>query len=138
MQECQLFQMICDCLFFLCEFNTSGMIFKFSILASSHSFSALCTFNLSTKELGAKLVVGSHHLYVQHPHRPLCVSIPPHTSSHHHKYESILLPGNNKEHTTDSRAGQQHVHPDVRRQGIKEGEHARIGAVWFAVQDADT
>lgn len=122
---------------FLCEFNTSGMIFKFSILASSRSFSVLCTFNLLTKELGAKLVVGSHHLYVQQ-YTLIDPYVFPSHHTHHHKYESILLPGNNKEHTTDSRTGQQHVHPDVRRQGIKEGEHARIGAVRFAVQDADT
>lgn len=54
------------------------------------------------------------------------------------KHQSVLLPGNHKEHTANSCAGQQHVHPDVRRQGIKEGEHAWIGAVRFAVQDADT
>lgn len=57
----------------------------------------------------------------------------------HHiiKYKSISLPGDDKEHTADSRAGKQHVHPDVGRKGIKEGEHARVGAVWFTVQDAD-
>lgn len=49
-----------------------------------------------------------------------------------------LLPGNNKEHAADACACQQHVHPDVRRQGVQEGEDARIGAVGFAVQDADT
>lgn len=51
--------------------------------------------------------------------------------------QCILLPGNHKEDTADPCAGQQHVHPDVRRQGIKEGEYAWIGAVWFPVQDAD-
>ena len=59
------------------------------------------------------------------------------SSSHHHRYESLLSPGDDEEHTADSGAGQQHVHPDVRRQRIEEGEHARVGAVGFAVQDAD-
>lgn len=67
-----------------------------------------------------------------------CIFPSHHTSSQYHNHKFILLPGNNKEHTTNARAGQQHVHPDVRRQGIKEGEHARIGAVRFAVQNADT
>lgn len=54
------------------------------------------------------------------------------------KKKKSLSPGNNKEHAADACAGQQHVHPDVRRQGVQEGEDARIGAVGFAVQDADT
>ena len=49
----------------------------------------------------------------------------------------ILLPGNDKQHTADPGAGQEHIHPDVRRQGIKEGEDARISAVGFTVQDTD-
>lgn len=62
---------------------------------------------------------------------------------HHHRQRKIkkkkesLSPGNHKEHAADAGAGQQHVHPDVRRQGVQEGEDARIGAVGFAVQDAD-
>lgn len=47
------------------------------------------------------------------------------------------LPGNNKEYTADSKAGQQHVHPDVRGQRVEEREHARIGAVGLVVEDAD-
>lgn len=78
--------MICDC--FLCEFNTSGMIFKFSILASSHSFSVLCTFKLLTKELGAKLVVDSHHLYVQQYTLSDPYVFPSH-HTHHHIITSI-------------------------------------------------
>lgn len=54
------------------------------------------------------------------------------------KKNKNILPGNNKEHAADACARQQHVHPDVRRQGVQEGEDARIGAVGFAVQDADT
>lgn len=54
------------------------------------------------------------------------------------KKKNSLSPGNNKEHAADACAGQQHVHPDVRRQGVQEGEDARIGSVGFAVQDADT
>lgn len=48
-----------------------------------------------------------------------------------------LLPGNDKEHTADAEASQQHIHPDIRRQRVEEGEHSRIGAVGFVVEDAD-
>lgn len=54
------------------------------------------------------------------------------------RVKKSLSPGNHKEHTADACAGQQHVHPDVRRQGVQEGEDARIGAIGFAVQDTDT
>lgn len=53
------------------------------------------------------------------------------------RHESIVLPRNHKQHTADACAGQQHVHPDVRGQGIEEGEHARVGAVRLAIKDAD-
>lgn len=48
-----------------------------------------------------------------------------------------LSPGDHKEHTADPGAGQQHVQPDVRGQRVKEGEDAGVGAVGFAIQDAD-
>ena len=48
-----------------------------------------------------------------------------------------FLPSDDKEHTADAEAGQQHIHPDIRRQRVEEGEHSRIGAVGFVVEDAD-
>lgn len=49
-----------------------------------------------------------------------------------------LLPGDDKQHTADTEARQQHVHPDVGGQRVEEGEHPRVGAVGFVVQDADS
>lgn len=47
------------------------------------------------------------------------------------------LPGNNKQHTADTKACQQHIHPDIRRQRVEEGEYSWIGAIGFVVEDAD-
>ncbi len=47
------------------------------------------------------------------------------------------IPGYHKEHTAHSKTGQQHVHPDIRGEGVEEGEDTWIGAVWFVVQYAD-
>lgn len=46
-----------------------------------------------------------------------------------------MLPGYDKQHTTDTQASQQNIHPDIRREGVEEGEDPRIGAVGLAVQD---
>lgn len=45
-----------------------------------------------------------------------------------------MLPGYDKQHTTDTQASQQNIHPDIRRQGVEEGEDPRVGPVWLAVQ----
>lgn len=50
---------------------------------------------------------------------------------------SDRLPGNDKQHTADTEACQQHIHPDIRRQWVEEGEHSWIGAIGFVVEDAD-
>jgi hypothetical protein len=47
------------------------------------------------------------------------------------------LPCNHKEHTTNSQAGQEHIHPNVWRQGVEEGEDAWIGPIGFSVENAD-
>lgn len=49
----------------------------------------------------------------------------------------VPLPGDDKEHAADPQVGEEDVHPDVRRQGVEEGEHAGVGPVGLAVQDAD-
>lgn len=46
-----------------------------------------------------------------------------------------MLPGYDKQHTTDTQVSQQNIHPDIRRERVEEGEDPRIGAVWLAVQD---
>lgn len=46
-----------------------------------------------------------------------------------------MLPGYDKQHTTDTQASQQNIHPDIRRERVEEGEDPRIGAVGLAVQD---
>lgn len=48
----------------------------------------------------------------------------------------ITLPGDDKEDAADTQVGEEHVHPDVRGQGIEEGEDAGVGAVGLAIQDA--
>lgn len=47
---------------------------------------------------------------------------------------SDMLPGYDKQHTTDTQVSQQNIHPDIRRQGVEEGEDPRVGPVWLAVQ----
>lgn len=47
------------------------------------------------------------------------------------------IPGYHKKHAAHSKTGQQHVHPDIRGEGVEEGEHPWIGAIWFSVQYAD-
>lgn len=49
----------------------------------------------------------------------------------------IPLPGYDKEHAADPQVGEEDVHPDVRRQGVEEGEHTGVGPVGLAVQNAD-
>lgn len=49
----------------------------------------------------------------------------------------VLLPGYDKEHAADPQVGEEDVHPDVGRQGVEEGEHAGVGPVGLAVQNAD-
>jgi len=51
--------------------------------------------------------------------------------------EVSSIPGYHKKHAAHSKTGQQHVHPDIRGEGVEEGEHAWIGAIWFSVQYAD-
>jgi len=46
-----------------------------------------------------------------------------------------MLPGYDKQHTTDTQASQQNIHPDIGWEGVEEGEDPRIGAVGLAVQD---
>jgi len=47
---------------------------------------------------------------------------------------SDMLPGYDKQHTTDTQVSQQNIHPDIGRQGVEEGEDPRVGPVWLAVQ----
>lgn len=47
------------------------------------------------------------------------------------------IPGYHKKHAAHSKTGQQDVHPDIRGEGVEEGEHPWIGAIWFSVQYAD-
>lgn len=46
-----------------------------------------------------------------------------------------VLPGNDKQHTTDTQASQQNIHPDIGRERVEEGEHPRVGSVGFAVEN---
>lgn len=46
-----------------------------------------------------------------------------------------MLPGYDKQHTTDTQASQQNIHPDIGREGVEEGEDPGVGAVGLAVQD---
>lgn len=48
-----------------------------------------------------------------------------------------ILPGDNEQNAADAQTCQQDVHPDVRRQGVKEGEDSWISAIGFVVEDAD-
>lgn len=48
---------------------------------------------------------------------------------------SDMLPGYDKQHTTDTQASQQNIHPDIRREGVQEGEDSGVGAVGLAVED---
>lgn len=48
-----------------------------------------------------------------------------------------ILPSDNKQNAADAKTCQQNIHPDVRRQGVEEGEHAWICAIGFVVEDAD-
>lgn len=45
-----------------------------------------------------------------------------------------MLPGYDKQHTTDTQVSQQNIHPDIRREGVEEGEDPRVGPVGLAVQ----
>ncbi len=46
-----------------------------------------------------------------------------------------MLPGYDKQHTTDTQVSQQNIHPDIGRKGVEEGENPGVGAVGLAVQD---
>lgn len=48
-----------------------------------------------------------------------------------------ILPSDNEQDAADTKTRQQNIHPDVRRQGVEEGEHPWIGAIGFVVEDAD-
>lgn len=52
-------------------------------------------------------------------------------------FNNSSLPGNDKQHTADTQAGQQHIHPDIRRERVEEGEDSWVGAVGFVVENAD-
>lgn len=47
-----------------------------------------------------------------------------------------MLPGYDKEHTTDTQVGQQNIHPDIRGEGVQEGEDAWVCTIGLAVQNA--
>lgn len=47
---------------------------------------------------------------------------------------SDMLPGYDKQHTTDTQVSQQNIHPDIGREGVEEGEDPRVGPVWLAVK----
>lgn len=49
----------------------------------------------------------------------------------------VPLPGYDEQHAADPQVGQEDVHPNVRRQGVEEGEDAGVGPVGLPVQDAD-
>lgn len=49
----------------------------------------------------------------------------------------VPLPGYDKQHAADPQVGEEDVHPNVRRQGVEEGEHAGVGPVGLPIQDAD-
>lgn len=46
-------------------------------------------------------------------------------------------PGNDKQHTANTKVGQQDVDPDIWGHGLEEGEEPGVGIVWTAVKDAD-
>lgn len=46
-----------------------------------------------------------------------------------------MLPGYDKEHTTDTQVSQQNIHPDIRGERIQEGEDAWVCTIGFAVQN---
>lgn len=46
---------------------------------------------------------------------------------------ALPLPGDDEEDTADTQVGEQHIHPDVRGQGVEEGEDTGVGAVGLAV-----
>lgn len=45
-----------------------------------------------------------------------------------------MLPGYDKQHTTDTQVSQQNIHPDIRREWVEEGEDPGVGSVGLAVQ----
>lgn len=45
-----------------------------------------------------------------------------------------MLPGYDKQHTTDTQASQQNIHPDVGREGVEEGEDPGVGPVGLPVE----
>lgn len=49
----------------------------------------------------------------------------------------LTVPSDDEEHAANSQACQQNIHPDIRGEGVEEGEDPRVGAVGFAVQDTD-
>lgn len=46
-----------------------------------------------------------------------------------------MLPGYDKEHTTDTQVSQQNIHPDIRGERIQEGEDAWVCTIGLAVQN---
>lgn len=46
-----------------------------------------------------------------------------------------MLPGYDKEHTTDTQVSQQNIHPDIRGERIQEGEDAGVCTIGLAVQN---
>lgn len=46
-----------------------------------------------------------------------------------------MLPGYDKEHTTDTQVSQQNIHPDIRGERIQEGEDSWVCTVGLAVQN---
>lgn len=46
---------------------------------------------------------------------------------------ALPLPGDDEEHTADTQVGKQHIHPDVRGQGVEEGEDTGVGAIGLAI-----
>lgn len=48
------------------------------------------------------------------------------------------VPGDDEQHTADPETGQQHVHPDVRRERVQEREYTWIRAIGFVVENGDS
>lgn len=46
-----------------------------------------------------------------------------------------MLPGYDKEHTTDTQVSQQNIHPDIRGKRIQEGEDAWVCTIRLSVQN---
>lgn len=46
-----------------------------------------------------------------------------------------MLPGYDKQHTTDTQVSQQNIHPDVGGERVEEGEHPWVGTVGLAIQN---